>query len=187
MISDHDRSGYFGASDVSYIVGNWTTKTFESWWRIKQGFEVSTFTTDAMLAGTFWEHRILESLNLPMEYDRQIITGRLRVNLDGESEGTIYECKTYKVENGFKMPKKYLQQVWVQMYATGFRKAFIVSYGLESEDYKNYFREVDPGRLELHPVEYDEDWINEVFLPRLEYLSECLEDGSFPLRSFNGK
>ena len=61
MISNHDRSGWFGASDVERIVGNWDTKTFEQWWLTKEGFRSENITTDAMLAGTYWEHRILES------------------------------------------------------------------------------------------------------------------------------
>lgn len=190
MIHDHDRSGWFGASDVERIVGNWKTKTFQNWWMVKEGLRTENFVTDAMLAGTNWEHRILEFLNIfPMVYDRQILIEplRLRVNLDGECDETIYECKTYKYENGFKMPKKYLQQVWVQMYATGFRSAYIVTYGLVEEDYKNYYRDLDENRLELYQVEYDEEWVNDIFLPRLKYLAECLMEGRYPTEEFNGK
>jgi hypothetical protein len=183
MIHDHDRSGYFGASDVERIVGNWSTKTFTKWWMVKEGLIREDIVTDAMLAGTHWEHRILEFLHFPMVYDRQIIIEplKLRVNLDGECNETIYECKTYKNENGFKVPKKYLQQVWVQMYATGFRRAYIVAYGLQYEDYDNYYRDIDEHRLSLHEVDYNEVWIAEIFLPRLEYLAECLMNGKFPL------
>lgn len=183
MIHDHDRSGYFGASDVERIVGNWNTKTFEKWWMVKEGLRSENIVTDAMLAGTYWEHRILEFLGYPMTYDRQIIIEplKLRVNLDGECNETIYECKTYKWENGFKMPKKYLQQVWVQMYATGFRDAYIVTYGLVDEDYDNYYRDLDENRLELYPVDYNEVWVEEVFLPRLRYLADCLRNGAFPV------
>ena len=183
MIHDHDRSGWFGASDVERIVGNWNTKTFENWWLVKEGFRTENFTTDAMLAGTNWERRILEFLHFPMVYDRQILIPelRLRVNLDGECGETIYECKTYKWENGFKMPKKYLQQVWVQMYATGFRDAYIVTYGLVDEDYRNYYGDLDENRLELFPVDYNEEWIEGTFLPRLRVLADCLEKGKYPV------
>lgn len=186
MIKDHDRSGWFGASDVSYIVGNWTTKSFESWWRVKQGFEVNNFTNDAMLAGTFYEHRILESLGLPMVYDRQILIPelRLRVNLDGECDGVVYECKTHSADKAFKPPKKYIQQVNVQLFATGFRKAFITAYGLEDADYRNYYRDIDKDRLQLIPVEYDEEWVLTVFLPKVEYLADCLTHGLFPTKAF---
>lgn len=186
MISDHDRSGWFGASDVSYIVGNWTTKSFESWWRVKQGFEVNNFTNDAMLAGTFYEHRILESLGLPMVFDRQILIEplRLRVNLDGEANETIYEVKTYRNDKKFKPPKHYIWQVWTQQYATGFRQAYIVAYGLKSEDYKNFYNPIDHSRLELIPVEYNEEWVNKELIPRLKYLADCLDNGRYPLKKY---
>lgn len=186
MIHDHDRSGYFGASDVRYIMGNWTTKTFEHWWRVKQGFEVDNFTTDAMLTGTFLEHRILESLHFPLIFDRQIIIEplKLRVNLDGEADGVIYEVKTHKANGEFKVPKHYIQQVNVQMFATNFRDAYIVAYGLVDEDYRNFYREIDENRLEMIRIEYDEEWVNEEFLPRLEYLADCLTHGLFPTKKF---
>jgi hypothetical protein len=182
MISDHDRSGYFGASDVDKVVGNWSTKTFEKWWMQKIGVNRNHFSNQYTVAGTHFEHRILESLGIPMELDKQIIIEalKLRVNLDGNTEDTIYECKSYKYENGFKMPKKYIQQVQVQMFASGLRKAKIVVYGLVEADYDNFFRPIDPSRRDEVVIAYDERWINEVFLPKLRYLAKCLEEGRFP-------
>lgn len=182
MIADKDRSGYFGASDVDKIVGNWGTKTFEKWWMQKIGINRDHFTNQYTAAGTHFEHRILESLGIPMELDKQIIIEglKLRVNLDGNTEDTVIECKTYKHENGFKMPKKYIQQVQVQMFASGLRKAKIVVYGLVEEDYDNFFRPIDPSRRDEVLIAYDERWINEVFLPKLRYLAKCLEEGRFP-------
>ena len=190
MITNTDRSGYFGASDVKTIMGNWQTETFAKWWMVKEGLVKNEFVTDAMMAGTYWEHRILEALELPMKFDRQIIIEplKLRVNLDGETDTAIYECKTYKWENGFKVPKHYIQQVNVQMFATGKRSAYIVAYGLVEDDYKNYYLPVDLNRLELHEIKYDEKWVNEDYLPRLEYLARCLTEGEFPMKVFeNGK
>ena len=186
MITDHDRSGYFGASDVSYIVGNWQTASFAKWWMVKEGLVSDNFTNDAMLAGTFWEHRILDSLGLPMTYDRQIIIEplKLRVNLDGESDGKIFEVKTHRADNLFKPPKKYIQQVWVQMYAAETSEAVIVDYGLRDEEYRNYYLPVDENRIGITPVRYNETWVQETFLPRLKYLAECLERGEFPLKVF---
>jgi hypothetical protein len=114
--------------------------------------------------------------------DKQIILEdlRLRVNLDGNDTDTNYECKTYKFENGFKMPKKYINQVQVQMFASGLRKSKIIVYGLTEEDYDNYFNPIDPDRLQEHPIAYDEKWIREVYLPKLTYLAECLKEGRFP-------
>ena len=182
MIAEKDRSGYFGASDVERIIGNYKTATFEKWWMQKIGINRDHFDNKYTLAGTHYEHRILESLDIPMEFDKQVILEdlRLRVNLDGNDSDTIYECKSYGFEKGFKMPKKYINQVQVQMFATGLRKAKIIVYGLKEEDYDNYFKPIDPDRRSEFVIEYDERWINEVFLPKLKYLAECLKEGRFP-------
>lgn len=183
MIADKDRSGYIGASDTGYVMRRWNTKTFEKWWREKQGFVQSNICTDAMKAGTAYEHKILDALNIPgMEKDRQIIQGRLRVNLDGNTILKIYEVKTHAAEKPFKVSADYRRQVNVQMYAFGVREAEIVAYGLEPDDYKNYFRDIDPDRLTFHRIEYDEGFIKR-YLPRLKYLCECLETGKFPIES----
>ena len=113
------------------VVGNWKTKTFEKWWLEKLGILVSHLTSEAIKAGNNYERKILEALELPdMEYDKQIIIGRLRVNLDGNTTDTIYECKTHKADKEFKVPKNYWRQVQVQMYASGLKKAYIVAYPL---------------------------------------------------------
>ena len=181
MISSHDRSGYFGASDVGYIVGNWNTKKWLDWWKIKTGISRNDFSTIYTTAGTYWEHRLLEFINCP-EMDKQVILEdlKLRVNLDGNSENTIYEVKTYIAEKGYKPPKKHIEQVWVQMYATGYRQAYIVSYGLTKEDYKNFFRDIDKTRLKLHKVDYNAEWVLNVFLPRLTELASHLKNGTLP-------
>ena len=182
MIADKDRSGYFGASDTDKIIGNWKTDTFAKWWLQKMGINQDHFDNRYTSAGTHYEHRILESLDVPMEFDKQIILEdlRLRVNLDGNDTDTNYECKTYKFENGFKMPKKYINQVQVQMFASGLRKTKLIVYGLTEDDYDNYFNPIDPNRLQEHPIAYDEKWIREVYLPKLTYLAECLKEGRFP-------
>lgn len=35
MISNHDRSGWIGASDTAMVMGNWDTETFRRWWATK--------------------------------------------------------------------------------------------------------------------------------------------------------
>lgn len=184
MITSKDRSYYFGASDTKYIVGNWNTKSFEKWWLIKLGLNQSNYTNESMMAGTNFEHKILDSLELKdLEKDKQIIIDRLRINLDGNTPIKIYEVKTYRYEKGFKMPKDYIEQVLVQMYGSGKKEACIVAYGLLDDDYKNYFNEIDKSRLSFYEVEYDERFINEIYIPRLEYLTECIKKGIFPKKS----
>lgn len=182
MIADRDRSEYFGASETDKIVGNYKTATFEKWWMQKIGINRDHFDNKYTLAGTHYEHRILESLGIPMEFDKQIILEdlKLRVNLDGNDTDTIYECKTYKLEKGFKLPKKYIYQVQVQMFATGLQKAKIIAYGLTESDYDNFFRPIDPDRRLEFEIDYDERWINTVYLPKLRYLAGCLKEGRMP-------
>lgn len=184
MIADKDRSGWFGASDTSFVVGNWKTATFEKWWLQKLGINTAHFDNKYTLAGTYFEHRILDSLGFPMEFDRQFTVEQLllRVNLDGNTDDMILECKTYGFGKGFRMPQKYIQQVNVQMFATGFRKAKIIAYGLVERDYDNFFGSIDPNRRSEHPIQYDELWVNNVYLPKLKYLAECLKEGRFPCR-----
>ena len=184
MITDHDRSGYFGASDVQYVIGNWKTPTWEKWWRQKLGYNTDHFDNRYTIAGTNWEHRILDSLHIPdLEKDKQIIIEelKLRVNLDGNTPFRIKEVKTYQWEKGWKKtPPKYINQVQVQMFASNIHEADIVAYGLEPEDYKNYLRDLDPRRLQEIPVQYDPNWIETVYLPKLRILADCLKRGVFP-------
>lgn len=192
MISDLDRSGWIGASDVMYVVGNWKTKTFENWWMQKLGINSSRFRNEYTEAGTNWEHKILDSLGIPgLEKDRQIRIEELllRVNLDGNTRDRIKEVKTYKfyadtgdaakLKNGIA-PRKYWSQVQVQMYASGIYGADIVAYGLEPLDYRNFLREVDRGRLREIPVLYDPGWVETVYLPKHRILADCLRRGVFP-------
>jgi hypothetical protein len=181
MIKSHDRSYYIGASDTNYVVGSWNTKTFDKWYGTKLGIYSQDFMNEYMRAGTAYEHKILEFLNVPgMVMDSQKVIGRLRVNLDGNTRDTIYEVKTYIHENGFKVSKQYLGQAMVEMYTYSIRNHYIVSYGLEQEDYNNYYRDIDQKRLSFHPVTYDEKFINDIYLPRYETLCKCLDKGVWP-------
>lgn len=186
MIKSKDRGYYIGASDTSFVVGNWKTKTFEKWFGTKLGIYSMDYVNDFMRAGTFWEHRILDVIleSVPdLRRDEQIIDGRLRINLDGCTDNEIYEVKTHRADKPFKVTNAYRQQTIVEMYGTGKRNAQIVAYGLESEDYNNYYRDIDKDRLTFHRIEYDEEFINNVYLPRFCYLSSCLDRGVFPKES----
>lgn len=182
MIASKDRGYYFGASDTDKIIGKWTSATWTKWWLQKLSINTDNFENVYTLAGTHFEHRILESIGIPMELDKQVVLEelRLRVNLDGNTEDCIYECKTHKADKPFKMPQKYINQVQVQMFATGIHKAKIVVYGLEEADYNNFFRPIDKSRLQVFEIEYNPKWIQTVYLPRLLILVDCLKKGVFP-------
>ena len=163
------------------VVGNWNTKTFEKWWLEKLGLSINHLNTDAIKCGNNYEHLILEALEIPeLEKDKQIIIGRLRVNLDGNTPDCIYEVKTHKADKEFKVSKQYWRQAQVEMYAYNTRNLYIVSYALEENDYMNYFNEINLERIKFHKIEYDEKFINEEYLPKLRILTECLKKGKFP-------
>lgn len=185
MIESQDRSGWFGASDTAYIMGNWKTKTFRNWFLQKMGLNTDKFSTVAMNAGTYYEHAILDHIGAPRK-DHQILLPELllRVNLDGDSHGKIFEIKTHKADKDFKVTKAYWQQVQVQSFAKIAEEgetpeACVVSYALTDADYKDFFNPIDPERIKVHPVSYDEMFIND-YLPRLKYLGDCLRKGVFP-------
>ena len=185
MISSQDRSGWFGASDVGYIMGNWNTKSFKDWWLTKLGLNTKHFTNTAMNAGTYYEGRILDVVGSKRR-DHQILIPELllRINLDGDSPLQIDEIKTHKADKQFKVTKQYWQQVQVQCFGKlqeegRVPSATIHAYGLKEDDYKNFFNEIDHKRLTHHPVIYDPAFIKQ-FLSRLEYLRDCLKKGVFP-------
>ena len=179
MIHNQDRSGWFGASDTARIMGNWNTQTFARWWGEKLGMFSNDFKTPAMMAGTAYEHRILDAIGI-RQRDRQIRRWilRLRVNLDGETPDMVHEVKTYSAEH-FRVSTAYWMQCQVEMYASG-KKCRIVAYQLTDEDYKNYFNPIDENRLSYWPIEYNSDWVEGEYLPRLRYLARCLKRRDTP-------
>jgi hypothetical protein len=183
MIKNKDRSRYFGASDTSKIVGNWNTKTFMELYLIKLGVTENNFSNTYLMAGNAYERRIAQSLDLPLKFDRciKIPTLRLRVNLDAETKDCIYEIKTHKhTDKAWKMPIGYWQQCQVQMFATGKHKCKLVAYPMTDANYENFFLEVDKDKVEVFDIEYDEQWINTEYLPRLKYLAKCLKHRKTP-------
>ena len=193
MISNQNRAGYFGASDVKFIMDtDFNTKTFENWWDIKTGKSDKHITNDAMIRGTLYEHPIMQTFGdlygINLELDKQIILEdlKLRVNLDANTSDTIYECKTHKLQNigSWQMPKQYIDQVRVQMFAFNMNKAFIVDYLVKDADIdaaKNGFvLPISSDRLNVTPIYQDMNWINNQFLPRLKYLAYCLTENQYP-------
>ena len=183
MIKNKDRSKYFGASDTKYVIGNWNTKTFKNWWLEKLGFATERYDNKYTLAGTNYEHKIIDALNIPLiEKDKQFIKDRVRVNLDGNTKEKIYEIKTYGFEKGFDIEKHkdYIYQVQVQMYVSKIHKAEIDAYGLLENDYINFFNDIDLERLSKYEIEYNEEWLKEEYIPKINYLTECLIKQKFP-------
>jgi hypothetical protein len=66
------------------------------------------------------------------------------------------------------------------MYDNKIKDLYIVTYGLIEKDYRNFFNEIDLQRLKKIKVDYDEEFIDSEYLPKLKYLSECLDKGKYP-------
>ena len=194
MIKDHDRSYWIGASDTNMVMGNWTTATWEKWWRQKLALNKDRFESEAMKVGTEFEHKILDFIKSTDERillckDTQVFIPEygLRVNYDGTGhdenfERMIWEVKTHS--KAFKVTKAYWQQAQVEMLAWKLffgvlPKLEIVAYMVTEEDYKNFFRPIDPERLSRYPVEYDRSF-EEDYLKRLKILHEAIEKGVMP-------
>lgn len=195
MIHSTDRSGAFGASDTKYVMSkNRNTKTWKSWWDIKLGKAENTFGSIYTEAGNKYEHPILKAINEDMMLDGQIIHHRylLRVNYDGFIDGTIYEVKTHKADKAFEISTAYWQQAQVEMFVyqekskewflPPFRELYIVSYGLNEDEYYLDWDEieVDPDRIIYHPVAYDKAWIKGEYIPKVRELARALKKGKFP-------
>lgn len=184
MITNHDRSGWFGASDTRFVVAkNRDTKSWLNWWSVKLGLqEQPELRSEAIAAGTAWEHKILDAVNPAIRKDHQICIEkyRLRVNYDGDLNGTIYEVKTHNFLKEFAVTRPYWTQAQVEMFAMKTDKLYIVAYGLIAEEYKDYSGKVDDGRLDYFKVEYDRGWIQNEYLPNLKELCRALRKGRFP-------
>lgn len=180
MIRDDNRAGWFGASDTARIMGNWDTLTFRLWWLEKLGIRTNHIKTDAMQAGTAYEHKILSAIGVK-KMDRQIKFRvlRLRVNLDGEDRETITEVKTHKGD--FKVSKAYWQQCQVEMFATR-KQCRIVSYQLTDAEYENFFLPINKDRIAVWPIDRDNEFLRCEYLPRLAYLAGCLRRRETPTK-----
>ena len=194
MISSQDRSGYFGASDTDMVLAtNYNTKTFKQWWAVKLGEQESAFKGSKYTeAGNNYEHSILLTVNEEMNLDRQIIIEKnlLRVNYDGDFNGTLYEVKTHKADKVYKVSTKHWRQTQVEMYAyktmekelglPPFKRLYILSYALYPDEYYlDLDIEIDFNRIVFHEVKYDKHFIKEECLPRLKEKARALRKGKF--------
>lgn len=178
MIHDHDRAGWFGASDTAIIMGRYDTKTFAKWWAEKLGLLKNDFSNHQMRTGTHYEHKILDFLDIRTRDRQRKIPGlRIRVNYDGEDEAAIYEVKTYGGE-AFQISSAYRRQCNVEAFVSG-KPVEIVAYRLLPEDYRNWFNPIDGDRISYHPIPYDKRFIDK-YIERVLYLNWCMDNGVFP-------
>lgn len=184
MITDKDRSYYIGASDTKYVMSNWDTQTFRNWWDVKMGFAENDIENIYLQTGNMYEPKILDHLGVTQR-DRQIIIGRLRVNLDGEKDDAVIEVKTVgKDITKWKPPRIYHYQIQVELFASQKNYARLVAYQVNAEDYEavalGRTLPIDESRIDEWDVYFDEEWIDDEYLPRLWYLADCLEEERLP-------
>ena len=188
MIHDYDRSHWFGASDAKYIMAtSHGSKSWGDWWRIKCGVEENSFYGNIYTkAGNTYEHSILSTF-VPrgVVLDRQILIPhlRLRVNLDGNTEDTIYEVKTYQIDKKFEVTDGYYYQAQIQMLAwklepildfvdcegcpdlksknLPLKKHVILAYGLYPDEYYAEYTDEQIERGEI-PIEKDRIQVYEI-------------------------
>lgn len=187
MITNHDRSRWFGASDTAVIMGNWGTKTFAKWWLVKLGIAQQTYHSRAMDVGNIMEHAIIDKVSELT--GRRIRKGRrplyspllrLRVNYDGLCRDCVVEIKTAKAMFA-TVPKNYWQQCQVLMYRTRRTRCELWAYEVTEDDYAApYFARIAPSRLRRFSIGYDPEWVENVYLPRLRVLARALRGREFP-------
>lgn len=183
MITDLKRDYFFGASDTYTIMMSFDTKTFQKWWQVKIGAEEPTADNIYTRAGNLYEQPILDSLLVP--YRNEVFqVGQIRVNLDGRTDESVVEVKTHK--NAYKLSKAHWMQCQVEMFASVSSHAILVAYQMFDEDYElaeaGLVGEIDLSRIEIFPLEYDEDFITQ-YLERVNYLSKCFREEVIPSES----
>lgn len=196
MIHNLDRSYYFGASDCKYVMAkNRDTASWKRWWSTKLGeSEPVQLHSKEIEAGNKYEKPILLAINENMFLDGQIVMEdlRIRVNYDGWCDSVIYEIKTHHAEKEFEITNDYWMQCQLEMFVykekykqwflPPFRSLYLVSYGLNPDEYDVPWDkvEIDPNRLKYHPVKPDKAWIKGEYLPKVRELARALKKGKFP-------
>lgn len=188
MISDSDRSYWFGASDsYKVITPNHNTKTWQEWWATKMGVAPSEFLGNVYTeAGLKFEHPILDCFDKTINKDRQLYLEdlRLRVNYDGDKDGNIFEVKTHRADKPFEITPYIMAQVQTEMYVwkqtrDDFNRLYILSYGLTEDDYRTDNPIVDFDRIKVQEVKYNKGHVKR-FLKCLKPLVEELDEMSKP-------
>lgn len=194
--STNSRVGTIGASDTRFVMMNFDTKTFQNWWMEKIGIkEHQEFRNIYADTGTMLEAAVIDTYRkmrgLELKNGEEPFISKrynqLVVNLDAYNDTKNIEIKCVKYDKAFnwqfKMDVNYYQQVQVQMFATNLRDTTIVAYGLKSEDYDfdNLVNpKIDKDRIFEFDIDYDFEWIEQKYEPRLKYLCKCLDEGLIP-------
>ena len=187
MIKNQNRAFWFGASDTSTIMGNWDTQTFLDWWFVKLGYYSNNRKSWKMDCGNILEIPIIREIEKQEGYKIHIGKHpyykpflRLRCNYDGLTKDFVIEIKTTG-KMFVKVPKNYWQQCQVLMFRKRRKKAILYAYEMIDDDYANpYFPNVDYNRIKSFVIDYDKEFIEQEYKPRLKYLARCLKQKKVP-------
>lgn len=185
MISSLSRSYWFGASDASKVLtSNQKSYSWCKWWEEKTGGEHSGFSNVYTRAGTMYEHPILETIGLDeVDMDRQIYIPelRMRINLDGDKDGIIYEVKTHKPDKTFEITDSIYAQCQVQMFAyqnckenelPDFQGLRVVSCPIL--DYDEVY--INPKLIKIHKVKYSRGFMRRYMKKHMILLKRLLAE-----------
>lgn len=187
MIKNQNRSFWFGASDTSMIMGNWETQSFLDWWFVKLGYYQNSHKSWAMDCGNILEISIIREIerneNIKIrigKYPYYNLFLRLRCNYDGLTRFKVIEikttCKMFK-----KVPKNYWQQCQVLMFRKRRKKTTLYAYEMTDDDYLNpFFPDINYNRIESFDIDFDKQFIEKDYKPRLKYLASCLRHKKIP-------
>ena len=187
MIKNQNRAFWFGASDTSTIMGNWDTQTFLDWWFVKLGYYSNNRKSWKMDCGNILEIPIIREIEKQEGYKIHIGKHpyykpflRLRCNYDGLTKDFVIEIKTTG-KMFVKVPKNYWQQCQVLMCRKRRKKALLYAYEMADDDYANpYFPNIDYNRIKSFVIDYDKEFIEQEYKPRLKYLARCLKQKKVP-------
>ena len=190
MIKNQNRAYWFGASDTSMIMGNWDTQSFLDWWFVKLGFYSNNRKSWKMDCGNILEIPIIREIERQECYRIRIgrhpyyiWSLRLRCNYDGLTKDYVIEIKTTG-KMFLKVPKNYWQQCQVLMFRKRRKKAILYAYQMIDDDYANpYFPNIDYRRIKSFVIDYDKEFIEQEYKPRLKYLARCLREKKVPSKT----
>lgn len=194
------RVKQIGSSDVKYITKSFESVVFQKWYKVFSGQEEAKEHRQYLTIGHELEEPIMWKVNFVTRgwyrscNEEEVcwdVEPRVRVKPDAmdTKNGTITEIKTTKVQNlkdykEFGPKKDYIQQVQMQLLATGAEYGYLGVYGTyakERHDVKNYKNlKLDYRRLLIYKVERNENFLNHKVIPKVNYIFDCLDKNIEP-------
>lgn len=192
--ANYDRTNIFGASDTKYFEMGWKTKGFNQWWMVKTGQVEDDFVDNKYItAGNMLEEPVIDCIMenegivlekdipplLHPDHERLIVNLDARLRKDGKPVPYEIKCCNYQsvMITGVKAEKKYIKQLQSQMYTDKAEEGMLVYYAVQDHEYEMSYLvapEVDYNRIVQKPQTIDWKYINGIYVPILEYFTDCI-------------